>query len=152
MKARTIVLIVAVCVLAAAVCLANPNMGTWKLNEAKSKFAPGATKNTMVVYTAAGDMVKVTTDGTTSDGQPAHTEWTGKFNGKDYPVTGDLNADTRSYKKIDDRTMEITVKKGGKVTVSGRIVLSADGKSRTVTLTQSSGGMTATSTAVYDKR
>jgi hypothetical protein len=154
MKARTIVLIVVLCVLGAAVCLAsNPNMGTWKLNDAKSKFAPGATKNTMVVYAAAGDMVKVTTDGTTSDGKPVHTDWTGKFDGKDYPVTGDPNADTRSYKKIDDRTMEITVKKGSKVTVSGRIVLSADGKSRTVTLTQSgSAGMTATSTAVYDKQ
>jgi hypothetical protein len=154
MKIRMNVLIVTLCVLAVVVCFAsNPNMGTWKLNEAKSKFAPGATKNTTVVYTAAGDMVKVTTDGTTSNGMPAHTEWTGKFDGQDYPVTGDPNADTRSYKKIDDRTMEITVKKGGKVTVSGRIVLSADGKSRTVTLKQSgSEGMTGTSTAVYDKQ
>jgi hypothetical protein len=154
MKARTIVLTLALCVIAVAVCVAsNPNMGTWKLNDAKSKFAAGATKNTTVVYEAAGDMVKVTTDGTTGDGKPVHTEWMGKFDGKDYPVTGDPNADTRSYKKIDDRTMEITVKKGGKVTVSGRIVLSADGKSRTVTLKQSgSEGMTGTSTAVYDKQ
>jgi hypothetical protein len=154
MKVRTIVLIVTLCVLAVAVCFAsNPNMGTWKLNEAKSKFAPGATKNTTVVYEAAGDMVKVTTDGTNSDGKPAHTEWTGKFDGKDYPVTGDPSADTRSYKKIDDRTMEITVKKDGKVIISGRIVLSADGKSRTVTLKQSgSEGMKGTSTAVYDKQ
>jgi hypothetical protein len=154
MKARTIVLTLALCVLGTAVCLAsNPNMGTWKLNDAKSKFAAGATKNTTVVYAAAGDMVKVTTDGTTSDGKSVHTEWTGKFDGKDYPVTGDPTADTRSYKKIDDRTMEITVKKGGKVTISGRIVLSPDGKSRTVTLTRSgSEGMTGTSTAVYDKQ
>ena len=154
MKSRTIVLIATLCVLGVAVSVAsNPNMGTWRLNDAKSKFAPGATKNSTVVYTAAGDMVKVTTDGTTGDGKPVHTEWTGKFDGKDYPVTGDSTADTRSYKKIDDRTMEITVKKGGKVTISGRIVLSADGKSRTVTLMRSgSEGMSGTSTAVYDKQ
>jgi hypothetical protein len=149
MKARTIALTVALCVVGAAVCFAaeNPNMGTWKLNDAKSQFAAGATKNPTVVYEAAGDKVKVTTDGTTGDGKPVHTEWTGKFDGKDYPVTGDPNVDTRSYKKIDDRTMEITNKKGSKVVTSGRIVVSADGKSRTVTI-KGSGG---TSTAVYDK-
>jgi hypothetical protein len=153
MKARTIVLTLVLYVFGLAVCFAsNPNMGTWKLNEAKSTFAPGATKNHTVVYEAAGDKVKVTTDGTTSDGKHAHTEWTGKFEGKDYPVTGDPTVDTRSYKKINDRTMELTNKKGGKVITSGRIVVSPDGKSRTVTITRSgSEGMAGTSTAVYDK-
>jgi hypothetical protein len=47
------------------------------------KFGPGATKNSTVVYEAAGDSVKVTTDGTSGDGKPVHTEWTGKFDGKD---------------------------------------------------------------------
>jgi len=36
----------------------------------------------------------------------------------------------RSYRKIDDRTMEFTVKKGGKVTITGRVVVAPDGKSR----------------------
>ena len=89
-------------------------MGTWKLNEAKSKFSPGAAKNTTVVYEAAGDSVKVTVDGVGADGKPSHNEWTGKFDGKDYPLTGDPTADSRSYKKIDARTMELTNKKGGK--------------------------------------
>ena len=148
MKARALVLIVAL-FLAVSVCFAgNPNMGTWKLNEAKSQFAPGATKNTTVVYEVAGDKVKVTTDGTTGDGQPAHSEWTGKFDGKFYPVTGDPNTDERAYKKIDDRTLEITNKKAGQVTTSGRIVVSADGKSRTVSIKGKAGA----STAVYDKQ
>ena len=42
---------------------------------------------------AAGDSVKVTTDGTDRDGKPVHGEWTGKFDGKDYPVTGDPTTD-----------------------------------------------------------
>jgi len=108
-------------------------MGTWKLNEAKSKIGPGAPKNTTVVYEAAGDDVKVTVDGTNADGTPAHNEWTGKFDGKDYPLTGDPNSDTRTYKQVNDHTLALTQKKGSKVTVSGRIVVSADGKSRTVT-------------------
>jgi hypothetical protein len=154
MKTRNLILTVAVCLAAVAVGFAgNPNMGTWQLNEAKSKFGPGATKNTTVVYTAAGDSVKVTTDGTNGDGKPTHTEWTGKFDGKDYPVTGDANVDTRSYKKVDDRTLILTNKKDGKVTATGHIVVSADGKSRTVAITQTdSKGATVKNTAVYDKQ
>ena len=66
----------------------NPHMGTWKLNEAKSKISPGAPKNQTVVYEAAGDNVKVTVDGVDGTGQPTHNVWTGKFDGKDYPLTG----------------------------------------------------------------
>ncbi len=116
MKTRTILLTLALCFVAGAACFASDlQMGTWKLNEAKSKLAPGMPKNNTVVYEAAGDNVKVTVDGTDNDGKPAHNEWTGKFDGKDYAVTGDPNSDERSYNKIDDRTLGLTVKKGGKV-------------------------------------
>ena len=149
MKAKTILVTLAVLFTGAAVCFgADANMGTWKLNEAKSKLGAGATKNTTVVYEAAGDMVKVTVDGVDSDGKPVHSEWTGNFDGKDYPVTADASSDARSYKKVDDRTMDLTVKKGGKVTVTGRIVVAADGKSRTVSTSASnSKGVKVSSTA-----
>ena len=154
MKTKTIALTVALCFVAVAVSFAgNPNMGTWKLNEAKSKFPAGASKNTTVVYETAGDSVKVTVDGVDGDGKPTHNEWTGKFDGKDYPLTGDPMSDTRSYKKIDDRTTELTNKKGGKVTVTGRIVISADGKSRTGTVSGTDAkGTKVKYSAVYDKQ
>ncbi|MGA2355158.1 MAG: hypothetical protein ABSG02_11720 [Terriglobales bacterium] len=154
MKTRTITIAVAVCFVAVAVSFAsNPNMGTWKLNEAKSKFPPMSPKNNTVVYEAAGDNIKVTVDGVDGGGKPTHNEWTGKLDGKDYPLTGDPSADTRSYKKIDDRTTELTNKKAGKVTVTGRIVIAADGKSRTVTVTATDAdGKKVKSTAVYDKQ
>src|SRR5215469_14670344 len=120
MKLRTLLLSVAVCLVAAAVSFASDaNMGTWKLNEAKSKMSAKAPKNNTVVYEMSGDNVKVTVDGTDTDGKPTHNEWTGKFDGKDYPLNGDPNADTRSYKKIDDHTMELTNKKDGKATATG---------------------------------
>jgi hypothetical protein len=154
MKTRTITIAVAVCFVAVAVSFAsNPNMGTWKLNEAKSKFPPMSPKNNTVVYEAAGDNIKVTVDGVDGGGKPTRNEWTGKLDGKDYPLTGDPSADTRSYKKIDDRTTELTNKKAGKVTVTGRIVIAADGKSRTVTVTATDAdGKKVKSTAVYDKQ
>jgi hypothetical protein len=154
MKARATVLTLALCFVGAAVCSAADGlMGTWKLNEAKSKLSSGTPKNSTVVYEAAGDNVKVTIDGTDSDGKPTHNEWTGKFDGKDYPVTGDPSSDARSLKKIDDHTLTFAVKKGDKVTTTGRIVLSADGKTRTVTTSGTdSKGKKVSGTAVYDKQ
>jgi len=153
MKVKPILLTLVLCFVAALGFASSDNMGTWKLNEAKSKFPAGAPKNHTVVYTAAGDNVKVTVDGVDGEGKPTHNEWTGKFDGKDYPLTGDPMSDTRSYKKIDDRTTELTNKKAGKVTATGKIVISADGKSRTVTVSGTSAkGEKATSTAVYDKQ
>jgi hypothetical protein len=154
MKARATILTLALCFVGVGVCFAADSlMGTWKLNEAKSKIGAGSPKNTTVVYEAAGDSVKVTVDGTDGDGNPLHSEWTGKYNGKDYPVTGDPSTDTRSYTKVNDHTMTFTNKKGDKVTISGRGVVSDDGKTRTVSITGTdSKGKKFTSTAVYDKQ
>ena len=153
MKARNLILTVALSFAGAGLSFAqSPQIGTWKLNEAKSKIPAGAPKNTTVVYEAAGDNVKVSTDGTDREGKPAHTEWTGKFDGKDYPLTGDSAADSRSYKMINDHTLELTNKMGGKVVTSGRIVVSPEGKTRTLHLTgMDSAGKKFTSSAVYDK-
>jgi len=157
MKARAIALTVAtvaLCFVAATLCFAaDANIGSWKLNEAKSKFAPGSSKNITVVYEEVGDNVKVTIDGTDGAGKPIHTEWTGKLDGKDYPVTGDSISDTRSVKKVDDHTLVVAAKKDGKVTLTGRIVVAADGKSRTVTTTSTDAmGKKVKNTAVYDKQ
>jgi hypothetical protein len=137
-----------------AVCFAaDPNMGTWKLNETKSKLAAGWPKNHTVVYEAAGDKVKVTVDGVDADGKPTHNEWTGMFDGKDYPVTGDPMTDMRAYKRVNDHTLEITGKKDGKVITTGRITVSADGKSRTVkTSGTDAKGKKVKNTGVYDKQ
>ena len=153
MKIKVIVITLVVFFAGTVVCSADdPNMGTWKLNEAKSKFSAGAGKNHTVVYEAAGDMVKVTVDGTDSAGNPTHNEWTGKFDGKYYAVTGDATSDMRRYTRINSRTLALTAKKGGKVTLTGRIVVSADGKSRTVTTSGTdSKGKKVRVTAVYDK-
>jgi hypothetical protein len=154
MKTRMAILSLAFCLFGAAVCLAaDAFVGTWKLNEAKSKIGVGSPKLTTVIYEAAGDSVKVTVDGTNGDGTSVHDVWTGKFDGKDYPVTGDPNTDTRSYHKANDHTLSFSNKKGDKVTLSGRVVVSADGKTRTVTSNGTdSTGKKFTSTAVYDKQ
>jgi hypothetical protein len=153
MKIKMIGLTVAFCVLAEGVCFAaNPQMGTWKLNEKKSKLAAGTVKNTMVVYESMLGKVKCTVDGTDAKGKPINSEWTGKFDGKDYPVTGYPDSDACSFTKVNDRTMDYTIKNHGKVTVAGHIVVAPDGKSRTVTTTGTNPkGKKFKSVAVYDK-
>ena len=133
MKLRTLVVSLALCLFAMALYAAeNPNMGTWKLNEAKSKIPAGVAKNTTVVYSAAGDMVKVTTDGVDGSGKPTHSEWTGKFDGKPYPVTGTSAYDARAVTAKGDRTLEIDNMMGGKSVGTGKVELAKDGKSRTL--------------------
>ncbi len=153
MKTRTIFMAGLVCLACATLSFAaNPSLGTWKLNEAKSKIPAGVPKNSTVVIEAAGDDVKVTVDGVDGQGKPAHNDWTGKFDGKDYPVSGDPASDMRAYKAINDHTQTLTAKKDGKVTISGKITISADGKTRTVVATGTDpSGKKVQITSVYDK-
>ena len=110
-------------------------------------------KNTHVVYSSMLGQVKINTDGIVPRGKPSHVEWSGKFDGKDYPVSGDPNSDTRSCTKVNERTLTTANKKNGKVTVTGQIVVSADGKSRTVTLNGTTPkGKKFKNVAVYDKQ
>ena len=154
MKTRTILGSLLAFFAGLSLCLAaDVQTGKWKLNEAKSKFNPGTGKNLMVVYAVAGDSMKVIVDGVDKDGKAVHSEWTGKFDGKDYPVTGATNEDTRSYAKVDDHTLDFAGKKDGKAGANGRVVVAADGKSRTVTTTVTdASGKKVTNVAVYDKQ
>jgi hypothetical protein len=155
MRTRTLslILVFLLCGVAASFAADDTNVGTWKLNESKSKVPAGAGKNEMVVYTAEGDNYKCVVDGVDGAGKPAHNKWTGKFDGKDYAVTGDPNADTRSIQKVDDRHYKLMNKKDGKAVVTGTIMFSEDGKTRTVnTHGTNAQGKKVSTTYVYDKQ
>jgi hypothetical protein len=153
MRRHGILLAAVMCLVAATAFAIDWQIGTWKLNEGKSKLSPGSAKNHTVVYTAMGNRVRVTVDGRDPDGKPTHNEWIGAYDGKDYPVTGDPAQDLRSYTKVDDHTLTLTIKKAGDVTITGKIVVSRDGKSRTVTTTGTdAAGNKFTNIAVYDRQ
>ena len=152
---KPIFLILALCLAAAAQCFADsPHMGTWKLNEAKSKFGPGMARNGTVTYTAEGDKIKVTIDGTDKDGKPTHSVWVGKFDGKPYPAEGGSMGNANvAYTVVDDHTNNVTATKDGQTLFTGVIKVSADGKSRTVTVqSKDASGKEMTTEAVYDKQ
>jgi hypothetical protein len=149
----TMLVIAALWFTAALAFAANPHIGSWKLNESKSKFAPGSTKNHTVTYTEAeGGMINVTVDGTDKDGKAVHWTVQCKFDGKPYKVEGNPLIDTMTYKKVNDHTNNITGMKNGKTAMTGTITVSKDGKSRVVnTTTAGADGKKTTDKAYYDK-
>lgn len=131
----------------------DPHVGTWTLNLEKSKYAPGtAPKSQTSVFATAGQGLKVATTAVTATGT-SNTEYTATFDGKDHPVKGNPDWDTTALKRIDDRTIEFTRKKGGKVVQTARSVVSADGKTRTVTVTGvNAQGQKVNTVALYIKK
>ncbi len=132
----------------------DPWIGTWVLNVAKSKYSPGpAPKSNTIRIEASDGRIKYTTDGVGAEGQATHTEFTVKFDGKPYPVTGNPDVDTYAARRLGARRYELVARKGGKVTTTSRIVVSADGKTRTVTATgKNPQGQAVNNTIVYDKQ
>jgi hypothetical protein len=153
MKPKTIGLVLLLSVAAGAMCFAgNPTLGTWKLNESKSTFGDGAGKSTMVVWKKAGDQDKCIVNGIDAAGNKTHSVWVGKLDGKDYPVTGDTQSDSRSFKLSGEHKIDMVSKKDGKEVGDGTIVVADDGKTRTVTSNMTNAkGEKVTSTLVYDK-
>ena len=129
-------------------------LGTWKLNTAKSKYSPGPMpKNQTLKQEMSAAGMKATTDGVDGEGKPSHTEYVAKFDGKDYPWKGNLNADMISLKRIDDNTYEAVWKLKGKQTIVSKTVVSSDGKTRTSTQTGTDAqGRKVNNTVVYDKQ
>ena len=154
MKRKTTLLALLISAVAASLCFAGDDgfMGTWKLNEAKSKIPANMPKNSTVIYAQTGDDVTITVDGMDA-GKAVHHVWTGKFDGKDYAAKGSDMHNSRAYTKVDANTLTYTVMKDGKKVGDGKVVISADGKSRTVTETDTGkDGKPAMTKAVYDKQ
>ena len=112
---------------------ADPVIGTWKLDVAKSKYRPGPPPQSLTMkFETAGKGVTVTTDEVGAEGQTIHTEYTANYDGKDYPITGSVTSDTVALKRIDARTLQRTDKQGGKVVLTLMRKISTDGKMLTL--------------------
>jgi len=116
---------------------ADSNVGTWKLNLAKSQYNPGPapTSQTLKIAAWGTDGVNYSSDGLDATGKPTHWEFQAKYDEKFVPFKGNPDADSISYKRIDASTIDSTTQLNGAVTGHTRVVVSADGKTRTLTQT-----------------
>jgi hypothetical protein len=133
---------------------ADPIVGTWELNVAKSKYSPGpAPKSETRTYVVTGQDIKATSKGVDSTGTPTSAEWTVNYDGKDRPQTGNPNADTLSLKRIDAFTTEWTQKKADKVVLTGTRTISRDGKVMTITTKGTNAkGQAINDVEIFEKR
>ncbi len=133
---------------------ADPSVGTWKLNVAKSKFGSGPVyKNILVKIETQGDRIQYTIDTVPARGEALHYTFRIGYNGTDYPVTGYPTADTVAATRIDDNTVDLVFKKGGREVVRRHEIISNGGKTRTVTTrTRDLTGRYIESTTVFDKQ
>jgi hypothetical protein len=89
----------------------------------------------------------------TSAGPRTHTEWKGKVDGRFYPVTGDPKADEMSFTNTDSRTIVVTAKKAGRVTVIAQVAASVNGRSFAMSENGTSyKGRRVNTRATYDVR
>jgi len=140
-------------VAAAAWAAADSTSGTWKMNPEKSKYSPGpAPKSVTTVIGSDATHFKVDSHSVEADGTETHISFDAQTDGKDYPVSGVANADMVSVKHVNARTTETTLKKNGKAVMTAHGVVSADGKSRTVTFNGTDPqGHKVHNVVVYDK-
>ena len=132
----------------------DPVVGTWELNVAKSKFNPGpAPKSETRTYVVVGQEIKGSSKGIDADGKPTAVQWTVNYDGKEHPVTGSVDLDTLSLKRIDTFTTESTQKKAGKVVATATRVVSNDGKTLTITTKGTNAkGQAVNNVQVFEKR
>jgi hypothetical protein len=133
---------------------ADPFVGTWTLNVPKSNTA---FKSGTTIVEVVGDGIKTTADMVRPDGTAYHFTWTAKYDGKDNPVIGaspyGSGAHAIALTRIDSYTAKIVTKLDGKVTITQTLVVSADGKTRTIHTTGTDAkGQAVKTTAVYDKQ
>jgi hypothetical protein len=149
------VVVCGVTLIAASLALAGDNwVGTWKLNTAKSAYSPGpGPKSLTLTFEATPEGIKLTSEGIDAEGKATHGGYASKFDGKEVPMAGNPNADTAAPRKIDANTYENTWKKAGKLTITTKGVVSADGKTLTITQTGTDAqGRAVNSTLVYEKQ
>jgi hypothetical protein len=138
-----------------ALAQADSQVGNWRLNVAKSTYSPGpAPKSATTRIEAAGAGVKIVVDQTMTDGSTRHWEFTGNYDGKDMPITGNNpDADTAARTRISATTVQTVLKKGGKITTTQTSTVSSDGKTRTVTIKGvNASGQPVSSVAVYERQ
>jgi hypothetical protein len=147
--------VVSMFVLAVVVMAADNNIGTWKLNLAKSTFNPGPApkSQTLKIEAWGADGVKYTADGVDAEGKPMHWEFQAQYDGKFVPFKGNPDADMLAYKRIDASTVKSTTQRNGVPGLTSTVVVSADGKTRTLTQTgKNAKGQTVHNVVVYDKQ
>lgn len=133
---------------------AAAHLGKWVLNVNRSVYTPGPPPRAQVrTYSMEGDHFKAVIETTQPLGMKTRTEYMARFDGKDYPVTGNVDVDTVALTRVDDLTFDAVLKRRGKVTSTVRNTVSKNGITMTVTSKGTNArGQPTSSVAVFVKQ
>ena len=132
----------------------DPLAGTWKLDLTKSKYSPGPPpRSATLTYRPEGQNLRRIAEGVDAAGKETKSEWVHIYDGKPYPTPGVDAYDTSAYTRVDARTVNFTRTNAGKQIQTGSIVVSADGKTMTITTSGTNpAGQPVNNVAVYNKQ
>jgi hypothetical protein len=138
----------------AAGSVADPAVGTWKLNLAKSAFAGiPAYKSQIRIYSRSGQDITLKMTTVSAEGKETTTQATYKLNGKDYPSMGNPDFDSLSGMQIDTNTVEFTLKRAGEPVGKIRRTVSKDGQTLTINYEiKNANGVQTGAVTVFDKQ
>ena len=140
----------------------DPFNGTWKLDVARSKMQPAtASKSEIIRYRITGHEEDFLSEAVTVDGHAESIKYTARYDdGKAYPFVITVDGKVTNpgamtmVKRLDARTRERYNVRNGKPVLASRRVVSADGKTMTITIVRidSEGRETVNEVRVLDKQ
>ena len=115
--------------LATNLSAADPFLGTWKLNIAKSNFEPGpAPRAATVTWSTSAGGTEIRTEGTRADGRAMHESYAAVYDGIQHKRPGPWNFDAVINRQVSDNKREDIFLKNGKTVGRSTLVVSVDGK------------------------
>jgi hypothetical protein len=150
---RSVRLLLVILSFSASVLAADsPFSGAWKFNPSKGHPTPPIPKSVVAHVQADGENFKFSQEGVDDKDQPFQASYEAKFDGKEYPITGDPYIDSVSLQWVNEGEIKFVIKKAGTVVSKLDVVVSKDGKTTTVNTTDYIQGKEQKGSAVYDRQ
>jgi len=130
----------------------SPFSGTWKFNPSKGHSTPPIPKSVVAHVESDVENFKFSQEGVDDKDQSFKSSYEAKFDGKEYPITGDPDSDSVSLQRVNEREIKFTIKKSGTVVSKLDVVVSKDGQTTIVNYTNYIQGKEQKGSAVYDKQ
>jgi hypothetical protein len=136
----------------ASLCASDPDpfIGKWKLNWEKSRSSEEKPKSAVRTYKRASNGIRVSELWVDHTGKRIKLDYVAAYDGKDYKVRT-AATDAVSFTRPDPHTAVGASKTNGNVAYTFKRIVSEDGQTLTIEMTNPSVGETPTKVLVYDR-
>ena len=132
----------------------DPFAGKWVMDPHRSRYGSGdAPRHMVIVMSPMAGGIHYRSDTTLSNGNRVSSEYTAGYDGGLAMVLGTAGIMAPvSLRRVDERTIECSYMKGGRVAATSRRVISEDGSTMTIsTVSPAKDGTTGTNVVVFDR-